>query len=196
MGSASITPQPIEEVYMIVEILPAKTNRTGHRAKCICDFCKKEFTTTYFKATNVKHQLCSRECFIQWKIATSLGSNNIFYGKKHKKESITKFLKTIGDSRKGSGNSNWNGGKVKNDAGYILVYKPEHPFKHRGKYVREHRLVMEEFIGRYLKPEEQVHHINKIVDDNKIENLMLFKNNAEHQRYHKEQRKIMALNYV
>lgn len=67
--------------------------------------------------------------------------------------------------------------------GYILIYKPDHPYCNSTGYVREHRLVMEEYLGRYLTPEEVVHHINKNKQDNKIENLMLFSTHSKHVSY-------------
>jgi len=73
----------------------------------------------------------------------------------------------------GENGSNWKGGKRKTVQGYILIYSPNHPFANNDKSVREHRLIMEKYLRRYLKPEEIVHHLNGIKDDNRIENLAL-----------------------
>ena len=80
----------------------------------------------------------------------------------------------------GKGNPNWKGGKRIHNLGYVLVYKPDHPFANYKGLVYEHRLVMEKKLGRFLKPEEVIHHINGITDDNREVNLFLLKNNSEH----------------
>lgn len=54
------------------------------------------------------------------------------------------------------------------------------------KGVKEHRLVVEKFIKRKLKKEEEVHHINGIKSDNRIDNLMLFKTKKEHISFHRK----------
>ena len=74
--------------------------------------------------------------------------------------------------RKGKKNKFWKGGKCR-VGGYVYIKSYNHPHKNSGKYVAEHRLVMEKKLGRYLTPNEEVHHINQIKNDNRIENLEL-----------------------
>lgn len=79
--------------------------------------------------------------------------------------------------------------------GYRFLYVPDHPRAKNGGYVREHELVMEEHLGRYLKREnhrgnvkkmdEVVHHINEDPSDNRLENLELMTHGA-HISYHKK----------
>ena len=64
-------------------------------------------------------------------------------------------------------------GKGINYSGYFLIKVKNHPFARSNSFVFEHRLVMEKYLGRYLKPKEKVHHINRIKTDNRIENLQL-----------------------
>lgn len=79
----------------------------------------------------------------------------------------------------------WKGGKITDKDGYILIKKRNHPFGDNKKYVQEHRLIVEQYIKRFLKPTEFTHHLNGIKNDNKLENLMVFTNESAHQRFHK-----------
>ncbi len=74
----------------------------------------------------------------------------------------------------------WKGG-VKLMKGYRYVRTPGHPngTKH-GCYVAEHRLVMEETLGRYLTTVEVVDHIDGNILNNDPSNLRIFASNGEH----------------
>ena len=67
--------------------------------------------------------------------------------------------------------------------GYKMVYKPDHPKSNKIGYVREHVLVMENHIGRYLTDEEVVHHKDRNRSNNELENLQLLLR-REHNRLH------------
>lgn len=78
----------------------------------------------------------------------------------------------------------WKGGLWKHHSGYVYINCPGHPRADKDGYVKRSCLVMEKTIGRYLRPGEVVHHINGTKDDDRPENLMLFSDDAEHQRHH------------
>lgn len=73
------------------------------------------------------------------------------------------------DCRQYSGESSptWKGGRIYNKDGYVLI-------RIDGNYELEHRLVMEEKLGRNLLQHENVHHVNGVKDDNRPENLELW----------------------
>jgi hypothetical protein len=72
--------------------------------------------------------------------------------------------------RRGDKNPNWKGGRVAQGKGYMKILKHDHPNNVDG-YVKEHRLTYEEYYNCCLLPWTDIHHINEIKNDNKIENL-------------------------
>lgn len=65
---------------------------------------------------------------------------------------------------------------------------PEHPYgekrkDRKKKYIYYHRAIMEQHLGRYLKPEEQVDHKDKDKTNNTISNLVLIER-GPHQKDH------------
>jgi len=137
---------------------------------CQCNYCGKTIKKKLSEINKFKNHFCNRTCRHLW----MTGKNNSSFGKPLSREHKEKISK-----------ANWKGGRVKHSCGYILISNPKHPLAVNG-YVFEHRLVMEKAIGRYLKSKEVVHHINDIRDDNRIENLMLFKNNNKHMEHHQK----------
>lgn len=118
-----------------------------------------------FKTRNSKRKYCSHPCYAIAKRGT----------------------KDNGD-RKGYRNGNWKGGKRKDKDGYIVIHSPYHPFCSSDGYVREHRLIMERSIKRFLTQNEIIHHLNEIKDDNRLENLQLM-DRKDHDRANAESRR-------
>lgn len=77
-------------------------------------------------------------------------------------------------------NPAWRGGRVVDKDGYILVKAPTHPNRDRHGYMREHRLVMEQTLGRQLLRGEVVHHKDGDKQHNTPDNLELFDSNGSH----------------
>ena len=91
--------------------------------------------------------------------------------------------KKIAESQRGSNNSGWKGGRTKSGGGYISLLRPDHPFADVNSRVKEERLVMEKYLGRYLTKKEIVHHKDKDITNNNIENLQIV-SSLEHGRIH------------
>lgn len=174
--------------------------------KLNCEQCKKIFYISPSRLGRLK--CCSKQCSNLRKKITQRGKNNPFYGKKHSQKSIEKNrLAHIGQKSWNKSKTNvyskitlekmrlarieyqgvkhprWKGGR-RIDNGYIEIYSPHHPYKKRNGCIKEHRLIMEKYLGRFLQFQEVIHHINGNKMDNRIENLMLFANNKEHMLYH------------
>lgn len=110
-------------------------------------------------------------------------------GKKRKKIS-EETRRKMSEGRKGEKNHNWKGGQFICAQGYVYIKVPEHPNINKRGYVKRARLIMEQYLGRYLKSEEIPHHKNEIKDDDRIENLRLFPSKATHTSFHNHLKKL------
>lgn len=88
------------------------------------------------------------------------------------------------NGRMGSDAGNWRGGRSASGSGYIRIYKPDHPAANSNGYVYEHRLVMEQKLGRLLEKCELVDHIDRNRSNNAPENLRLHASRSEHVKDH------------
>jgi hypothetical protein len=133
---------------------PNRTIRTP-RVQTTCDNpdCRSVFPLKVTLVDKSSYHYCSREC--AW-----VGRSLYYSGPNHR------HFKT---------------GRSYNEAGYVTVtlnmLSPEdrllaEPMGSRWR-VFEHRLVMARHLGRPLTAGEQVHHINGVKDDNRLENLRL-----------------------
>lgn len=77
----------------------------------------------------------------------------------------------------------WKILKVVSKGDYNYAVVPDHPCATKNGYVLEHRIVMENAIGRLLRPNELVHHHNENKKDNNRSNLRI-KTKGQHEREH------------
>lgn len=126
------------------------------QVKCSCGQCGKEFYVPQSRHDRGNGKFCSNKC-----------RNESMVGKSFTPAGI-------------------DGATVKHSAGYILERCSNHPFNVDG-YVMQHRLIIERVMRKkapdhhflveidsvkYLKRGIEVHHVNEIKHDNRIQNLI------------------------
>lgn len=167
-----------------------------------CIICNKIFKIKPYRIKTAK--FCSYQCYWKDRIGkhfSKLSESRKKYYKNHKgywknKKFNDIHKKNLSKSHIGKycmeKHPMWKGGKTTDGKGYILIKSPNHPrADHRG-YIRRSHLIMEKIIGRYIIPPEIVHHkgihfpINSIENrqDDRPENLQLFKNKSKHIKFH------------
>jgi len=95
---------------------------------------------------------------------------------KQYKTSITGLCSACFKGKRGRESHNWKGGRQKTTNGYIeIMLEPTDfffPMTDPHGYIKEHRFIMAQHLGRCLHPWEEVHH-KGAKDDNRIEKLEL-----------------------
>jgi hypothetical protein len=121
-----------------------------------------------FDYDNQRHEIVSgRKEFVIDKICSDCGDKKPF-----RVRSIRETLRLKGKIQSKCTECFRNGRYI-NNGGYVMVLSLGHPKAQKSGYVPEHRLVIEEWLGRFLSDSETVHHKNGIRDDNRLENLQL-----------------------
>lgn len=106
----------------------------------------------------------------QIKIALELGRSQPFIGRHLRENGIVNVM----PRRENHGR--WKGGRMRAGGYWRVLIDKDDPYaamRNNTGYVLEHRLVMARSLGRVLKPNETVHHINGDCSDNRLENLQL-----------------------
>lgn len=116
----------------------------------VCEHCGKDFWLKPSQAEyNVTGKWCSRAC-----------------------EATARIKRPLDRTHNGKP-------AVLDRKGYVRIYEPEHPRATKGGWVFEHRLIAESQIGRFLRRDEHVHHVNGKKSDNRPENLVVM-GHSEH----------------
>jgi len=134
----------------------------------ICE-CGTSYITYQSKLKIGRGKYCSRKC----------SDKHTLFKKGRSASPATQF-------RKGQKPHNFKGERYttsrKNGRTYRLIYAPDHPNATKSGHVREHRLVMEQQLGRLLENDEVVDHIDRFDTlNNHPSNLRVMKK-VEHDR--------------
>ena len=163
-----------------------------------CDYCGEDITRS--PSNFHKQNFCNIKCRTNWQKEHLVGdvcpswkggkkTRRCEYCKKDISRHSSRFYKRYFCSREckaewwkvhivGDAHPRWKGGVHKEKGGYLRYGSGKHLKR------RVHTVLIEESIGRHIKKGEEVHHINGIRDDNRLENLLLL-THEKHMNLHK-----------
>lgn len=148
-----------------------------------CEICSATFHSTDHTA-----RFCSKECYDAWQSRRGTFYPCAVCGKEMRRPPSQSHIKTCSQECRGISKikraipGRWHNGKPARHTvgGYVMVYEPDHPDAHaRSGWILEHRLVASQMVGRRLREDEQVHHVNGQKDCNDPSNLQII-DGSEH----------------
>ena len=142
---------------MLIQRIKSTKYSKDDQAIVECEICKQQRTVRWHSVWSKQNHYC-RKCIPTIKLT----------GKKH----------SLGRRLNQSKSLQKSGGGWRMQEGYkqINMFGKIHPrieIHKKGSYVMEHILVMEKYLGRFLKSIEMVHHIDEDRSNNDISNLYL-----------------------
>lgn len=144
-----------------------------------CDRCGHQNTTTYAnyykgqERRNFSGETYCRSCVCKTNGVKRRGKPAYNKGKK------------LDACQKGENHPSWKGGRYIDPHGYVMIYHPcENPKSKWEHYRKEHVVVVENAIGRELKEDEVVHHIDGDKQHNVLDNLHITNKHSGHRNIH------------
>lgn len=147
------------------------------KLKLSCDWCGKPFEKERAKVT--PHNFCSRACL--WAFSSKAknpGGYDTLRNLEPMRANMSEVNRRLNPVRM-TDDVREKLRQARLDSGTTHCYR-----KLYGRH--EHRTVMEQILGRPLRPGEVVHHIDGNKRNNSPDNLMLFASQTEHARWHKK----------
>lgn len=143
-----------------------------------CRVCGKNF---YRQPAYIKQGrfLCSRVCNKAWqsrnqteKICPVCGTSFVVRPSETFIQTCSRDCQVKARTKRATGRMHNGRPVLMTSDGYLSVYEPDHPSanRHSGR-VLEHRLIVEQQIGRYLTRDETINHIDHVRSNNAPENL-------------------------
>ena len=144
--------------------------KKAHPKTKLCPICGKQYRSTA--------ETCSKNCgYVLRRSKTKRRANCEVCGKplppnvKPRVRFCSRHCAMVARNKHG-GHTIPEGGKYIDGTGYVRI-------KTKQGWLQEHRLIMEQILGRPLEPTERVHHKNSIRNDNRPENLELWSVNKK-----------------
>lgn len=156
------------------------------KLKISCDWCGKEFVRDSAFLKGKKHHFCCRQCLADF---SNKSKNPDGYAELKDYTGMKLHMAELNRQMNPTRMTEETRRKLHEalvDSGENKSYR-----KCYGRH--EHRIVAERMLGRPLRPEEVVHHIDGDKRNNAENNLRVFASQAEHARFHKELDEVMYL---